>query len=462
MDSSIDSALDRIENGGAEEPKPTPPPRVEITPPHYFVPGFVAALVDYMMRNAPVPNLPAAFAGALAFLSLLAGRKYLGANGAFPILFLILMGESGCGKNYPREVISRLAYLLGISDGLIGGFASGAGLIDALRERPLLLSLYDECQSLFASLAPRGADAALAETKSAALKTIFTSAGSSISRDVVSTRSGKDSLPRTVRAPHFTLFGTGTPEEVIQYISPEMLGDGLAGRMLFIEADRFTGSNLDAEAREAFPDEILNHARTLIAGKTDGGALDPVATRETFDTDHDFTVVQYAPGGREAWRAYREECDARRVEIGRKTDALSRGRAGLFAREVELAGKCALLYALSESADKPAISPAGIKWAAGFVRSVQSAMFRKVADNFGKTPEAKAASKILARLRDFGGEIGKAELWRALRGGIGHKKDYDAALDGLLESGEIEETTIKTATKPKAVYRLVESPEGDA
>ena len=417
----------------------------------YHVPGFCSALTDYTLAAAPVPNLPAAFAGSLAMLSYLAGRRFIGANSAFPNLYLILLGESGCGKDKPREVNASLALQLGIEDGVIDGFASGAGLIDALRANPLLLSQYDEVKELFASLVARGSDSGISEQKSSALLRAFSSAGSHLSRALVSANSNKvDKLPRTVRAPHLTLFGTGTPEEVYHYITPEMLGDGLAGRMLFIEADRFAGSNLAAEVRKQFPKSLLDHARKLLEGKPS-----PVDTRDSFDTMHDFKIVPYSADGFDAWTNFRKDSDARRIETGKLTDALARSRNGAFAREVELAGKCALLYALSEDAEHPAISAAGIRWASRFVREHQSFIFTKIADNFGATPEGKAASKILAKIRDCGGEASLTKLGQTFRWAI-RKKDFDAALGWLVENGEIEETTIATKTKPRTIYRLAE------
>lgn len=417
----------------------------------YRIPGFCSALTDYTLSVAPTPNLPVAFAGSLAMLSYLAGRRFLGANGAFPNLYLIVLGESGCGKDKPRQVNASLALRLGIADGVIDGFASGAGLVDALRENPLLLSQYDEVKELFASLVARGSDAGISEQKSSALLRVFSSAGGYLSRALVSANSNKiDKLPRTVRAPHLTLFGTGTPEEVYRYITPEMLGDGLAGRMLFIEADPFAGSNDGGEVRKPFPQSVLDHAAKLMEGKPS-----PVDTRETFDTMHDFFIVPYSADGRDAWTAFRKDSDARRIETAKRTDALARSRNGAFAREVELAGKCALLYALSENAERPVISAAGIHWAARFVREHQAFIFTRIADNFGATPEGKAASRILAKIRDLGGEASKTVIWQAFRS-MFRKRDFDAALDWLIESDEMEEIVIPTKTKPKTIYRLAE------
>lgn len=454
-------ALERIPDGATETARQKPKCEARATPPvdHalYRIPGFCSALTDYTLSAAPVPNLPAAFAGSLAALSFLTGRWYLGANGAFPNLYLIVLGESGCGKDMPRQVNARLAAHFNQAAGVIDGFSSGAGLIDALRATPLLLSQFDEIKELFASLVPRGNEVVFAESKSAALLKVFSSPGGYLSRNLIAAGSNKaDKLPRTVRAPHLTLFGTGTPKEVYDYITPEMLGDGLAGRMLFVEADPFAGSNLDANPRAPFPSAVREHAAKLLTKKPDA-----TKTREDFDLEHDFRIVPFAPGGADAWRNYRTESDARRLEIGKRTDALARSRAGLFAREVELAGKCALLYALSENAADPAISPAAVAWASRFVQEHQSFVLGRIVDSFGATPEGKAASKILAKIRDAGGEITQRDLGRAFRNDT-DRKSYVAALDWLTESGEIEAETIATKTKPRTVYRLATDEGGEA
>jgi len=461
-------ALERIPDGATETARQKPKCEARATPPvdHalYRIPGFCSLLTDYTLSTAPAPNLPAAFAGSLAALSFLAGRKYLGANCAFPNLYLIVLGESGCGKDMPRQVNARLAARLETNaenfGEVIDGFSSGAGLIDALRATPLLLSQFDEIKELFASLVPRGNEVVFAESKSAALLKVFSSAGGYLSRNLISAAGSNkaDKLPRTVRAPHLTLFGTGTPKEVYDYITPEMLGDGLAGRMLFVEADPFAGSNLDANQHKPFPDDIVELATKLLIDKM------PVSKKlddPEFDIEHDFRIVPFATGGREAWRDYQTESDARRLEIGKRTDALARSRAGLFAREVELAGKCALLYALSEAPDDPAISPAAVAWASRFVREHQSFVFDRIVDNFGATPEGKAASKIRAKIRDAGGEITKSDLGRAFLYRT-DRKSYLAGLDWLIENGEVEQDTITTRTKTRTVYRLATGEGGEA
>ena len=428
--------------------------RRTVDPLLYRVPGFIAELTAFILSVAPVPNPPAAFAGALAFLSYLAGRKYLGANGALPNLLVILLGPSGCGKNAARQVIRKLARRLEIHDGVIDGFASGPGLIDALRERPLLISLYDEVNRLFTVVAAQGTDP-LAEGLSSALKQVFTSADGYLRRDSVSARGKADRFPAVVVAPHFTMFATGTEEEVLGKVSPQMLGDGLAGRMLFFEADPFNGSNFDANMSATIPQRIVEHAKKLLAGKSDAAE-----TRETFDTEHDFTVVPFAAGGREAWREFQERNDATRIELGKRSDPLARSRAAAMARRVELAGKCALLFALSENADDPQITPAGIDWGANLVSELQRVAFEKVADNYGATPEAKAASKILAKIRDCGGEISQTDLGQAFRAAV-PKKVFDAALAWLLNDGEIECETVQGKTKRKTVWRLVKNAEDE-
>ena len=464
MDSSSNATADPLANAEAERAAAAAAQRAArrkartrslVDPWLYRVPGFIAELTAFIHSVAPAPNLPAAFCGALAFLSYLAGRKYMGENGgALPNLYLVLLGESGCGKDAPRQFIRRLARRLGILDGVLDGFASGQGLIDALRERPLLISQYDEINRLFSILAAQGKDP-LSEAISSAMKQVFSSAAGTLRRDNVSARGKADKLPPVVVAPHLTLFGTGTPEEVWGYVTPQMLGDGLAGRMLFVEADPFKGSNFDANMNKPFPQGIVEHAKKLLAGKPDA-----VETRETFDTEHDFKIVPFAPGGRDAWREFQERNDARRIELGKQSDPLARSRAASRVRRVELAGKCALLFALSENADDPQITPAGIDWAANFVSALQDATFSMVADNYGATPEGKAASKILAKIRERGGEITQTDLGQAFRATTS-KKVFDAALEWLATSGESECESIQGRTKPKTVWRIVENAEGD-
>ena len=333
----------------------------------YNVPGFVSELTEYILSDMPTPNRPCAFAAAFALLSHLAGRKYVGENRAAPNLLLTLVGETGCGKTTATNSAISLALELGLN--VHTGCFKDNDLEDCLIENPLTLLM--DCSVLRLFWHPKSKLARI-------LKTTFDDSVSTWRREPTC-RTIRRGAPHKIVAPHVTLLGVTCPEETWWRVRPQTFESGVVQRMLFIEADPVRAMN-PYPKQIKFSSGIMQHAKKLLAGKPDA-----VETRETFDTKHDLTVVPFAAGGREAWRELLARNDARTRELGKQFGPFARSRAAAMVRRAELAGRCALLYALSENADEPQLTPAAFDWAFRFVECLQDTAFENaVAASKGK------------------------------------------------------------------------------
>ena len=91
------------------------------------VPGFIDELADWTLSTSHSPNRVLAFAGALSMLAHLSGRSYTDEHGTHTNLYLIVLGESGIGKDAPRKTNSRLAARVDFDQSLAESFASEIG-----------------------------------------------------------------------------------------------------------------------------------------------------------------------------------------------------------------------------------------------------------------------------------------------------------------------------------------------
>ena len=100
-----------------EEPKPAarPWPEAPIAPPDAvgferltYPRGLVGHLVQHIYASAALPDRVMALAGALAACAKGLDRKVLGPTGNSTILFLLLIGESGSGKQHILNCIRRI------------------------------------------------------------------------------------------------------------------------------------------------------------------------------------------------------------------------------------------------------------------------------------------------------------------------------------------------------------------
>ena len=95
-------------------------------PEEYFdVPGFVSELMGYTLRTAYYPNKALAFAGAMAMLAHLTGRRFKDQRGSRFNLYLLALAKSGTGKEHPRAVNIDLATQMALIGEFGDTFASG-------------------------------------------------------------------------------------------------------------------------------------------------------------------------------------------------------------------------------------------------------------------------------------------------------------------------------------------------
>ena len=287
-----------------------------------------------------------------------------------------------------------------------------------------------------------------------AMLTIYSRAGGTLRRGDVSSVSRRgDSLPNDVPCPSLTILGSATPEQFYETLTPDMIGEGLIGRFIAIEAARLESYNIP-DKEETPPASVLAHAKKLLARGKNVHADD-------FDPDRDFVRVEMdGDGARQAQQALFEDNFERRRKLSQKGDADSRTENALCAREVEKIEKLALLYALSENAEEPRITVAGYSWASAFVRAHNRLLFERVRDNTGGTDESRLAQHILAFLRERGGTATKADItYRFRHNKLGRRKLIGEALGALVESGEITENVVPTQGRAKQIYALAEDGE---
>ncbi|MFN5915268.1 MAG: hypothetical protein ACK48K_00710, partial [Planctomycetota bacterium] len=96
------------------------------------VPGFVSEVMDLCLETAPYPNPVMAFSGALALQAFLAGRKVRDPGDNRTNLYLLGLAHSAAGKDWPRQLNTRILIEIGAAGCLGERFSSGEGIQDAL------------------------------------------------------------------------------------------------------------------------------------------------------------------------------------------------------------------------------------------------------------------------------------------------------------------------------------------
>ena len=357
------------------------------------VPGFVGDLADWTMATSPSPNRVLAFAGALAMLAHLTGRTYTDTHGTHTNLYLVVLGESGIGKDAPRKTNSRLADRVDFSESIANAFASGEAIEDALLKCPSILFQADEVAAFFGKM--RGKSVA-AKSMSERIRRLFTSSGSTY---VVRAKAGALG-GQQILYPHLTMFGTGVPDEFLDALTPHEIRDGLFGRCLILRAEDQYASQ-SAEAYAAFPESVVRTAE-MLAGREKNSMQGGVIAKKR---------IEESPDAAEALAAVKQSA----IELRKAFSAVDMPIArAMVVRMNEKIAKLALLWAISENADAPVITRAAVEWATAFTVYVTRWMLFESQFHSGEGNFGLLRDRAIAGIARNGGSIDRRTLLRNL------------------------------------------------
>ena len=390
-----------------------------VIPVSYFeVPGFVSDLMNFTLRTSYYPNKALAFAGAMAMLSHLTGRRYKDQRGGRFNLYLLALAKSGTGKEHPRSVNIDLATVTGIVGEFGDTFASGEGLEDSLLISPAMIYQVDEVDYLFNTVKVK--DARAEQLNSMLLKLYSESKTTHIMRKKAIQR-GQPSPGSVIVQPHLTVFGTATPKFFYQSLTERTMENGLLARCIILEA----GERGDAgnPHEEDFPEAILETIKAIIRmGRENnlyGKYPHPMIIQETPEATQKLKEV-FTLADEEYRKASAVEDDAANA---------------LWARAGEKVSKLAALYAISREPLNPQVDVEAVDWAWRLVAHMTKRMLYMATVFVSETDFDSQAKKIVRRVKAKNGRISHGKL---LRGSHLDKDAFKKIIETLCESGVLK------------------------
>lgn len=390
-----------------------------VIPESYFeVPGFVSDLMNFTLRTSYYPNKALAFAGAMAMLSHLTGRRYKDQRGGRFNLYLLALAKSGTGKEHPRSVNIDLATVTGIVGEFGDTFASGEGLEDSLLISPAMIYQVDEVDYLFNTVKVK--DARAEQINSMLLKLYSESKTTHIMRKKAIQR-GQPSPGSVIVQPHLTVFGTATPKFFYQSLTERTMENGLLARCIILEA----GERGDAgnPHEEDFPEAFLETIKAIIRmGRENnlyGEYPHPMVIQETPEATQKLKEV-FTLADEEYRKASAVEDDAANA---------------LWARAGEKVSKLAALYAISREPLNPQVNVEAVDWAWRLVAHMTKRMLYMATVFVSETDFDSQAKKIVRRVKAKNGRISHGKL---LRGSHLDKDAFKKIIETLCESGVLK------------------------
>ena len=384
----------------------------------YDVPGFISELMGYTLRTAYYPNRALAFAGALALLGHLVGRKFMDEMGTRPNLYILSLAASGTGKQHPRDVNNALAAMKGFAAEMGDYFASGEGLEDSFLTSPSMFYQVDEADTLFNSVRlkdPR------AEMLNSMLLRFYSESSSSHNMRKKAWQRNQRMVATTIYNPHLTFLGTAVPRFFYSALSERVMANGLLARCLVFEAGRRGKVNREVSV-EGVPNRVLVNIETL---------LEIGRTNEMYNEFPQPEVVPILPDAKARLFEINDEAE----EYYAKYESLGNECAlALWARAMEKVHKLSLVRALSQSVNYPKIRIEDVDWAKRLVfHATQRMLFQSGLYTYDSEFERKA-KKVIQRLKEKGGRLSYRDILRSISM---EKEEMKKLLETLLTRGDI-------------------------
>ena len=385
-------------------------------PEEYFdVPGFVSELMGYTLRTAYYPNKALAFAGAMAMLAHLTGRRFKDQRGSRLNLYLLALAKSGTGKEHPRAVNIDLATQMALIGEFGDTFASGEGLEDSLCISPSMLYQVDEIDYLFNTVKLK--DARAEQINSMLLKLYSESKTTHIMRKKAIQR-GQPSVGSAIIQPHLTVFGTATPKFFYQSLTERTMENGLLARCIVLEAAERGEAGTPHE--EEFPKRVLESVRDMVR----------MGHEQNLTDQYPHPMV--LPETTEATCRLKEVFGLADEEYRKASERGDDSANALWARAGEKVAKLAALYAISKDTLRPMMDVDAVEWAWKFVAHMTKRMLYMASIFVADTDFDSQAMKLVRLVKQRRGRISHGKL---LRNSHLDKDTFKRIAETLVESG---------------------------
>jgi|GEM_PF-2662994 len=388
-------------------------------------PGPMAEIVESSLKlaNKPQPELTN-LAVLIGMASACNGQHILPGGGRLNLYGLGIAG-TGFGKEHPRNTAEQVAEAGGCQ--VTGQPGSGAGLEDLLEPNNGLLLAIDEVAHLMDAINGSNKAPYLIDLSGNLLKLFSASKGTYRTRALAKTK-GVESA-KSIKHPCVNMIGFATPEKLGKAVGVGNIEDGLLGRMLFAMGHDGVAPRRGVDSFR-LSNSILKIAQEI--NDANGGFSQEV--RISISTEANSLLDSFM---------YEFDTNA--------TQARTLFSRALKMRSFEKCERIAGVLAVWDAQQQPVISVEHVLWAARFVMQSDRTVTKFCTDFMhGGQVQADAALIIKTIVRVASGEIKPQKANESAHIKAGRlprsiilkisrlaKKDFDNALDHLVDLGEI-------------------------
>ncbi len=406
------------------------------------VPGLVGDMAEWINASSIKLQPVLAVAASIAAFSALVGRKAKTDTGLRSNLYVLGVGETGCGKERARQAIGRLFNALGTDKMLGDSFASDSAVEAAMASLPCRLYLIDEMGYFLGTLRDDMAPSHVKSIVPVLLRMYSSSDGVYRKRTYAQAENNQDA---SIDQPCLSLYGTTVPSNFYANVTKAHLSNGLLSRLLVFESQDPDPEMLWVSDETREPPARLVEGCAIWAKR--GINADPAAGNIEARTVPSPLVVRETAGAVDAYKGL-EQTMRRRREDERRA-----GRDhGPFTRVTATAIKLGLIRACGVNPERPEITLADAEWGCGLAWRLTEDFMARVGDAAPENKTEEASQRVLNVIRSAK-SISRQHLLRRNR--FLTARQLDDVLKTLIEAGDIS-FEVETANngKTRTTYQL--------
>jgi hypothetical protein len=402
--------------------------------------GLLGHVTQYMVDTSPLPNRWLALASALTVLAKGLDRKVIGPSGTSTVLYILLMAETGAGKQQALQSIRMVLKSMGLGKVIVaGGLASVQAIEEIVEQTPSALVVIDEVGAWLNRISAGGQTGNVAEIPGT-LQSLW--AWSPEDEWIGTKRKAKEMV--TVFGPALSIFGDSTEAKLIKGLTREEIANGFLNRWLLFGIGRGAPKRVEPKYEwTKFPTWLSKQLKEVVGEPVPAAGLVKLTLPAPDGAQivlQDFRRIGWGPGAKELWMEFEEYTRGMPSEKDRE----------LWIRAPEQAVRLATIVAVYRGSTLVEVED--WQWAVEVVKYSMTQLVRSLGKHhIEKLEQIELVERIrgeflrtenLPKDRKIAGELTEGQISKLCERSCDDYRKISFAIQHLLKTGEIEEFSV--------------------
>jgi hypothetical protein len=416
-------------------PAPLPPQNASKLEALTYPRGLVGHVMEYMLDTNALPDRWMALAGALSVCGKCLDRKVLGPRENSVVLFILILAESGAGKNHILNCIKTILDAVGLLDDFIGtGIASMQSIEQVLEgmagedAKPSVLVEIDEYGSFLNRISTKSQSGNVSEIP-ATLCSLWGHSPQAMWKGVKMHKKMVE-----VHGPAFGLFGTSTEPVLYKALKSKQISGGFVSRHLVINAGRGAERMIEPKYSWVSCPKWLRKALKEVAGRP--APLDNTPLISRAQVIWDFRRIGWGLGAKDRWFDY--EYSIRRKPSGEQRD--------VWIRVPEMALRIATIVAVFRGSLE--VDLIDLEWAIGVAEHSATKIIEGLQAHSSEDLEQVELIRIVRTKLEQKKTLTKSVLFKICENKTNDQRKIWAAINHLVILGEAIEAEPSRVGRP--------------